>query len=72
MTAIPPNPNDNPIPPLGCTLVLCFDDTAHPCETNDSNVIKLYSLLHNEDDATQMVYYQVGALFSVLNALMCL
>jgi len=51
-------------------FVLCFDDTAHPYQSISSNVFKLVLLVRNEE--SQMIYYQVRAHFSVLNALMCL
>lgn len=77
MAILPPNaatPANSAVAPLERRpgrLVLCFDDTAYPFQTNFSNVLKLVSLLR--DDDSQMVYYQVSAhYFPVLNATMCL
>ncbi|KAI0673864.1 hypothetical protein C8Q78DRAFT_656594 [Trametes maxima] len=42
------------------TLVLCFDGTGDQFSTDNSNVIKFFSLLKKDDRNEQMVYYQSG------------
>ncbi|KAI0640161.1 hypothetical protein C8Q77DRAFT_1044697 [Trametes polyzona] len=42
------------------TLVLCFDGTGDQFDTDNSNVVKFFSLLKKDDRREQMVYYQTG------------
>ncbi|KAI0778879.1 hypothetical protein BD413DRAFT_609432 [Trametes elegans] len=42
------------------TLVLCFDGTGDEFDSDNSNVIKFFSLLKKDDRREQMVYYQAG------------
>lgn len=44
------------------TLVLCFDGTGDQFDADNSNVVKLVSLLKKDDTANQLVYYQVRLL----------
>ncbi|KAJ8487602.1 hypothetical protein ONZ51_g4075 [Trametes cubensis] len=50
------------IPPFhpARTLVLCFDGTGDQFNTDNSNVVTLFSLLKKDDRREQMVYYQSG------------
>lgn len=41
------------------TLVLCFDGTGDQFDADNSNIVKLVSLLKKDDSSKQMVYYQV-------------
>ncbi len=43
------------------TLVLCFDGTTNSYGNNNTNVIKLYSLLKKDKVEEQLCYYQVSA-----------
>ncbi len=56
-------PKDIPktIPPKheSRTLVLCFDGTGDQFDADNSNIVKLCSLLKKDDPSQQMVYYQV-------------
>ncbi|KAL1951075.1 hypothetical protein VTO73DRAFT_224 [Trametes versicolor] len=42
------------------TLVLCFDGTGDQFDSDNSNVVKFFSLLKKDDRREQMVYYQTG------------
>ncbi|PIL31279.1 hypothetical protein GSI_05977 [Ganoderma sinense ZZ0214-1] len=42
------------------TLVLCFDGTGDQFDTDNSNVVKFFSLLKKDDRNEQMCYYQAG------------
>ncbi|EJF67348.1 hypothetical protein DICSQDRAFT_77001 [Dichomitus squalens LYAD-421 SS1] len=42
------------------TLVLCFDGTGDQFDSDNSNVVKFFSLLKRDDRREQMVYYQAG------------
>ncbi|KAK0187751.1 hypothetical protein F5146DRAFT_934699 [Armillaria mellea] len=42
------------------TLVLCFDGTASEYEKDNTNVVKLFSLLKKDDSSQQLCYYQAG------------
>ncbi|KAI0670872.1 hypothetical protein C8Q78DRAFT_974023 [Trametes maxima] len=43
------------------TLILCFDGTSNQYDGDNTNVVKLYSLLQKDDDnAQQLCYYQPG------------
>ncbi|KAI0673866.1 hypothetical protein C8Q78DRAFT_1076827 [Trametes maxima] len=42
------------------TLVLCFDGTGDQFDSDNSNVVKFFSLLKKDDRREQMVYYQVS------------
>ncbi|KAI0713137.1 hypothetical protein C8T65DRAFT_739009 [Cerioporus squamosus] len=42
------------------TLVLCFDGTGDQFDSDNSNVVKFFSLLKRDDRREQMVYYQTG------------
>ncbi|PIL31280.1 hypothetical protein GSI_05978 [Ganoderma sinense ZZ0214-1] len=42
------------------TLVLCFDGTGDQFDSDNSNVVKFFSLLKRDDRHEQMVYYQAG------------
>ncbi|KAK0468959.1 hypothetical protein IW261DRAFT_1573269 [Armillaria novae-zelandiae] len=42
------------------TLVLCFDGTASGYEKDNTNVVKLFSLLKKDDSSQQLCYYQAG------------
>lgn len=44
----------------GRTLVLCFDGTADKFDGDNTNIVKLFSLLRKDDRNQQMVYYQPG------------
>ena len=50
------------IPPFhpARTLVLCFDGTGDQFDTDNSNVVKFFSLLKKDDRNEQMCYYQAG------------
>ncbi|KAF8811050.1 hypothetical protein BYT27DRAFT_7336427 [Phlegmacium glaucopus] len=60
------NPRPGHYPPIippehsNRTLVLCFDGTANQFNADNSNVVKLVSLLKKDDSTKQMVYYQAG------------
>ncbi len=41
------------------TLVLCFDGTGDKFDSDNSNIVQLFSLLKKDDRSKQMVYYQV-------------
>ncbi|KAI0070724.1 hypothetical protein K474DRAFT_1713099 [Panus rudis PR-1116 ss-1] len=55
---------DDVIPPTNLvrprTLVLCFDGTGDQFDSDNSNVIQLFTLLQKDDPSQQMVYYQAG------------
>ncbi|KAJ6549094.1 hypothetical protein DFH09DRAFT_1320391 [Mycena vulgaris] len=42
------------------TLVLCFDGTGDQFNTQNSNIVQLFSMLGKGDRTRQMVYYQSG------------
>ncbi|EDR03434.1 uncharacterized protein LACBIDRAFT_307300 [Laccaria bicolor S238N-H82] len=42
------------------TLVLCFDGTSNKYDENNTNVVKLFTLLKKGDPAEQLCYYQAG------------
>jgi hypothetical protein len=42
------------------TLVVCFDGTGDQFDADNSNIVKLVSLLKKDDKTKQMVYYQVS------------
>ncbi|PBK58558.1 hypothetical protein ARMSODRAFT_1028161 [Armillaria solidipes] len=42
------------------TLVLCFDGTGDKFDSDNSNIVQLFSLLKKDDRSKQMVYYQSG------------
>lgn len=42
------------------TLVLCFDGTSNEYDANNTNVVKLFSLLKKDNIDQQMCYYQAG------------
>lgn len=44
----------------GRTLVLCFDGTASQFDGDNTNVVKLFSLLKKDEPGKQLVYYQPG------------
>lgn len=52
---IPPKPLDGPR-----TLVLCFDGTGDQFDSDNSNVVLLFSMLMKDSPSEQMVYYQAG------------
>ncbi|CDO73380.1 hypothetical protein BN946_scf185013.g14 [Trametes cinnabarina] len=54
--------NSDIIPPYhpARTLVLCFDGTGDQFNTDNSNIVTLFSLLMKDDRNEQMVYYQSG------------
>ncbi|KAL0061353.1 hypothetical protein AAF712_011811 [Marasmius tenuissimus] len=54
--------NESIIPPehSARTLVLCFDGTGDQFDSDNSNIVELFSLLKKDDRAKQMVYYQAG------------
>ncbi|TCD70154.1 hypothetical protein EIP91_004624 [Steccherinum ochraceum] len=41
-------------------LILCFDGTANQYDDDNTNVVKLYSLLKKDDTEEQICYYQPG------------
>ncbi|KAK0243595.1 hypothetical protein EDD85DRAFT_804498 [Armillaria nabsnona] len=41
-------------------LVLCFDGTGDQFDSDNSNIVQLFSLLKKDDRSKQMVYYQSG------------
>ncbi|KAK0468508.1 hypothetical protein IW261DRAFT_1426336 [Armillaria novae-zelandiae] len=43
-----------------CTLVLCFNGTASGYEKDNTNIVKLFSLLKKDDSSQQLCYYQAG------------
>ncbi|KAH9897658.1 hypothetical protein C8Q73DRAFT_787913 [Cubamyces lactineus] len=49
-----------PDPAAPRTLVLCFDGTGDQFDTDNSNVVRFFSLLKKDDRREQMVYYQAG------------
>lgn len=49
------------------TLVLCFDGTGDQFDADNSNVVRLVSLLKKDDSTKQMVYYQVSSHFSIVS-----
>ncbi|KAL4070335.1 hypothetical protein J3A83DRAFT_3177617 [Scleroderma citrinum] len=53
---------DDTIPPTHIfrTLVLCFDGTGDQFDSDNSNIVQLFSMLKKDDPAQQMVYYQAG------------
>ncbi|KAJ8584078.1 hypothetical protein M405DRAFT_798490 [Rhizopogon salebrosus TDB-379] len=56
------HPYDDIIPPAHThrTLVLCFDGTGDQFDSDNSNIVQLFSMLVKDDPAQQMVYYQAG------------
>ncbi|KAJ7094734.1 hypothetical protein B0H15DRAFT_938288 [Mycena belliarum] len=42
------------------TLVLCFDGTGDQFDSDNSNIVELFSMLPKADRTRQMVYYQAG------------
>lgn len=40
------------------TLVLCFDGTADQYDAENTNVVRLFSLLQKGNNSSQLVYYQ--------------
>lgn len=42
------------------TLVLCFDGTANEYDSENTNVVKFFSLLKKDDFTRQLCYYQAG------------
>ncbi|KAL0961461.1 hypothetical protein HGRIS_006406 [Hohenbuehelia grisea] len=44
----------------GRTLVLCFDGTSNEYDSDNTNVIKFFSLLKKDDFNEQLCYYQAG------------
>ncbi|KAJ3861402.1 hypothetical protein EV359DRAFT_84364 [Lentinula novae-zelandiae] len=56
--------SSNFVPPLTAhpfrTLVLCFDGTGDQFDSDNSNIVQLFSILKKDDRDTQMVYYQAG------------
>jgi hypothetical protein len=48
------------------TLVLCFDGTGDQFQNDNSNIVKLVSMLTKEDEDKQLVYYQ-ESLFKILS-----
>ncbi|KAK0202279.1 hypothetical protein DFS33DRAFT_1066708 [Desarmillaria ectypa] len=57
-----PNMTSEVIPPdhKHRTLVLCFDGTGDQFDSDNSNIVQLFSLLKKDDRSKQMVYYQSG------------
>lgn len=56
------HPFDAIIPPAHTrrTLVLCFDGTGDQFDSDNSNIVQLFSMLVKDDPSQQMVYYQAG------------
>ncbi|OJA19273.1 hypothetical protein AZE42_04491 [Rhizopogon vesiculosus] len=56
------HPYDAIIPPAHThrTLVLCFDGTGDQFDSDNSNIVQLFSMLVKDDPNQQMVYYQAG------------
>lgn len=51
------------IPPpttMGRSLVLCFDGTGDQFDSDNSNIVELFTMLKKDDSNKQMVYYQAG------------
>ena len=46
-------------PSHGRTLILCFDGTGDQFDADNSNIVRLVSVLKKNDRLKQMVYYQV-------------
>lgn len=44
----------------GRTLVLCFDGTGDQFDSDNSNIVQLFTMLKKDDRSKQMVYYQAG------------
>ncbi|KAL0577270.1 hypothetical protein V5O48_004727 [Marasmius crinis-equi] len=42
------------------TLVLCFDGTGDQFDSDNSNIVELFTMLKKDDRSKQMVYYQAG------------
>ncbi|KAG2141098.1 hypothetical protein DEU56DRAFT_900780 [Suillus clintonianus] len=42
------------------TLVLCFDGTGDQFDSDNSNIVQLFSMLVKDDPTQQLVYYQAG------------
>ncbi|KAK0477484.1 hypothetical protein EDD18DRAFT_1378198 [Armillaria luteobubalina] len=57
-----PNTTSEFVPPdhKHRTLVLCFDGTGDQFDSDNSNIVQLFSLLKKDDRSKQMVYYQSG------------
>ena len=47
------------------TLILCFDGTGDQFDADNSNVVRLVSLLKKDDQDKQLVYYQVCFCFGL-------
>ncbi|VDC07954.1 unnamed protein product [Peniophora sp. CBMAI 1063] len=61
VSVVPPTPKDS----LGLvrkprTIVLCFDGTSNEYGTENTNVVKFYSLLKKDKTDEQICYYQPG------------
>lgn len=54
VTVMPVIPPEHPFR----TLVLCFDGTGDQFDSDNSNIVQLFSMLPKADRAKQMVYYQ--------------
>ncbi|KAF5317488.1 hypothetical protein D9619_013150 [Psilocybe cf. subviscida] len=57
-----PRPVSGTLPPqnLHRTLVLCFDGTGDQFDSDNSNIVELFSMLKKDDPDKQLVYYQAG------------
>ncbi|KAF9445122.1 hypothetical protein P691DRAFT_676292 [Macrolepiota fuliginosa MF-IS2] len=42
------------------TLVICFDGTGDQFDSDNSNIVELFSMLRKDDPGKQLVYYQAG------------
>jgi uncharacterized protein (DUF2235 family) len=70
LTSPTSNGNVNPIPHIVLdtippqnvhrTLVLCFDGTGDQFDSDNSNIVELFSMLKKDDPDKQLVYYQAG------------
>jgi hypothetical protein len=47
------------------TLILCFDGTGDQFDADNSNVVRLVSLLKKDDQDKQLVYYQVRSWYGL-------
>ncbi|KAJ7755772.1 hypothetical protein B0H14DRAFT_413606 [Mycena olivaceomarginata] len=56
VAAMPVIPPEHPFR----TLVLCFDGTGDQFDSDNSNIVQLFSMLPKADRTKQMVYYQAG------------
>ncbi|KJA17889.1 hypothetical protein HYPSUDRAFT_205861 [Hypholoma sublateritium FD-334 SS-4] len=57
---LPPLPRYIPDGHPARTLVLCFDGTGDQFDSDNSNIVALFTLLKKDDSDKQMVYYQAG------------